>query len=339
MFYLENLEGDFFPFVSDYALEEDTLGNTVLSADIQASETNNEFLKYLSTLWRLTDRNDDFTIVLVDSQNKGKSLTKRIKAIPTWVDKLESTRENVLYEPKSYSLDTLLFIIFYGTGYTYVIEDSFGSIWIEGFGNGDTRLSMLKRVLKRYDAEIEFSQGTCTFKKRIGKEKDVFLHHRVNLSNLSKSVDCQNFYTVATGFGDYKEGAAEESGKGEDWQHHNLKETYVSPLVKLLGEREAPPIKDGRITSVDTMQRALKELVDNSIVITIEANILNLKFKTSVLENRDPIIEIGDVVKLNDDVARIYNQIRAIKKTTKYDHKGNVLNIDYVFSTSDDKNL
>src|SRR5690606_25252281 len=94
--------------------------------------------------------------------------------------------------------------------------------------------------------------------------------YKLNASNISQEIDASEMYTYIRGYGDYEEGT-------EDLEHNaGLIREYTSPLANLIGIREAPPIKDGRITDVGTMDEALKKVVDESLKISVQANIHDL---------------------------------------------------------------
>src|SRR5690625_4577395 len=93
------------------------------------------------------------------------------------------------------------------------------------------------------------------------------------------------------GYGDYED--VEDGG----WENANLVREYTSPLASVIGIRHAPPIKDGRITSQSTMDNQLKTLVDESLKISVSADIHDLRRQGYPLAQP----ELGDRVFLIDE--------------------------------------
>src|SRR5699024_12610479 len=65
-------------------------------------------------------------------------------------------------------------------------------------------------------------------------------------------------------------------GGGDDWQNAKLTREYTSPIASIIGIRHAPPIKNGNITTISQMDAQLKTLVDESLKISITADIHDL---------------------------------------------------------------
>src|SRR5690606_40164277 len=99
--------------------------------------------------------------------------------------------------------------------------------------------------------------------------------HRLNASNIIQEIDASELWTFARGYGDYEDGG--EDGGGGGWQEAKLIREYTSPLAEIIGIRHAPPIKDGRVKVVSAMDKALKELVDESLKISVSADIHDLR--------------------------------------------------------------
>lgn len=332
MYYLEDLDGRTYAVKAIFNVKKDIDGDCVINSEILPNKVNNVFLRRLVPFWKLKNGSETYTIVVSEAKTFGNKLAKNIRAIPEWINKLDSTREHYLTKPGSRTIEALLEIVFANTGYEYEVVGKFDTIWIEGFGNGDSRLECFKRVLSRFDVEF-YLKGTRTIvvQKKIGEKKDAVIHRRLNMSNLSKSIDCENFYTKATGFANYDEGAAEEHPGFEDWEFYKVSETYTSPLAKVIGEREAPPIKDGRIYSSDYLIYKLKEKVDKSIIITVETKVIMMSGRPDPEYKK---INVGDTVLLKDTTIGLSEDIRIVQKNTVEDYNGKVLDIDFVLNTS-----
>src|SRR5699024_4728706 len=103
----------------------------------------------------------------------------------------------------------------------------------------------------------------------------------------------------------------------------NLQMDYTSPLAKIVGKREAPPIKDGRIKKKSTMEQSLKELVDESLMISISTDIHDLRKQGYALAQP----EVGDRVFIIDERIGLEEEIRITDISVTKDWKGNVIDL------------
>src|SRR5699024_5030825 len=134
-------------------------------------------------------------------------------------------------------------------------------------------------------------------------------------------------WTYAKGYGDYEDGES-DSGEG-GWENAKLVREYTSPLADIIGMRHAPPIKDGRVTDKKTMDNALKELVDESLKISLIADIHVLR-KQGYPRAQS---QLGDRVFLIDERIGLDEEIRVIAQSIKRDWKGNILDLNITFGS------
>lgn len=323
--FVRSLDGKEFPVMATHTFDDEINGNMNISMTITPNRANNQFINELSEFWELVD--DDATvykIIYCDERAIGTQPTKTIRAIPKFYDDFNSSRIYPRYEG-SYAVDELFRIVFQDSGYSFRTEGTWNNIRIEGYGDGETRLSMFQRILKRINAEFEFMMNSVTIKSKIGSERDVMYRYRLNASNIVKEVDAQDFYTYAKGFGNYDNEDQEEKG----WENAKLKREYTSPLAKLLGKREAPPIKDGRVKDAKLMDESLKELVDNSIKISVTADLIDLSNQNYPYA----ITKLGDTVWLIDERIGLKEEVRVVKRTITKNWKGEITDINFTFGS------
>src|SRR5699024_6250276 len=118
-----------------------------------------------------------------------------------------------------------------------------------------------------YKCEFHIVGRTVYLESQIGRDTQFMYRHRLNASNIEQEIDANEMWTYAKGYGDYEDGES-DSGEG-GWENAKLVREYTSPLADIIGMRHAPPIKDGRVTDKKTMDNALKELVDESLKISL----------------------------------------------------------------------
>src|SRR5690606_3236708 len=133
--------------------------------------------------------------------------------------------------------------------------------------------------------------------------------HRLNASNIIQEIDASELWTFARGYGDYEDGG--DDGGGGGWQEAKLIREYTSPIAQIIGIRHAPPIKDGRIKDEQTMDEALKRLVDESLKISVSADIHDLRRQGYPLAQP----ELGDRVYLIDERIGLNQEVRVVEMT------------------------
>lgn len=318
--FVRDLQGNEYPMMATYTINDAINGDMDISTDILPNKTNLLFLNELDKLWEIvTDEDVVYKVIYAKMQGVGKTLKKSIRAIPKLYDDLNTTRVYTKYEG-SYSIEELFNIVFKPTDYTHQLVGAWTNIEIEGFGDGDNCLSMFQRVLNRIGAEFTFSGNSVIIREKIGTDSQIMYRHRLNASNIIPEIDAQEYWTYARGFGDFEESKPEEA---------KLKREYTSPLANLLGKREAPPIKDGRVKIAATMDASLKKLVDESIKISVTADLVDLRDKGYPYAQSN----LGDMVTLIDERIGLQEDVRVAARSIKRDWRGNILDLKFTFGT------
>ena len=319
--YVRDLNG------AEYAVMATTLdditlnGDHIIDIELEYNKPNSIFMDEIDKLWEFID-NEGTEFKILNMQKKGVGEWQRIvlKAIPLFFDYLNTDR---IYEEYNGSMTfrRSVEVIFEGTPYNFVIGGTFSAIDWENFGGGETKLKSLERLLKRSGAEIKIVGNNVHFRNLIGEDTNIMYAHRLNASDIVLNVDATEYFTYARGFGDYSDEDGVENAK--------LIREYTSPLASVLGKRHAPPIKDGRIKNVSTMDENLKTLVDDSLKISVEANMHMLK-KQGYSEY---IPEIGDRVFVTDPRIQLDEEVRVINLKIKRDWRGRILDFEATLGT------
>lgn len=327
--YVKDLDGREYAVMATFLIEDELNGNVKFSAVLEPNKPNLLFLNKIEKMWRIVDNDGtEYIIVYTKKKGKGEMSSVEIKAIPKFFDDFDNDR---VYEEYNQSLTAKasLDIIFGGSGYNYILNGDFGAIEWEGFGNGNTRLKMFQDWLNRYNAEFEPPVGnTIYIYNQVGEDLNVMYRHRLNASNIIQEVDATSLWTYAKGYGDYGE-SDEEGETGGNWQDAKLIREYTSPLAKLIGIRHAPPIKDGRIKIASTMDKRLKKLVDESLKISVTADIHDLTrqgYPISQTKNGDRVFLIDERIGLNEEV-------RVVNRKILRNWKNEIINIELTFGS------
>lgn len=323
--YVRDLENIEYITQTTYLIEEELNGNCVFSAKIPPNKVNLTFLNRLSEMWTLVDDNEtEYKVVYLKKQGEGQTLTAEIKAVPKFYDDFDNSRVYEEYN-QSFTANACFATIFNGSGYVYQLNGSYNSLQWEGFGGGSTRLEMFKDALNRYGAEFKVLGKVVTVEPQIGVDLNVMYRHRLNASNIVQEVDASGFWTYAKGYGDF----TEEDG----WQGAKLIREYTSLLASIpgIGVRHAPPLKDGRIKLSATMDSGLKTIVNESLKISVTADIHDLT------KQKYPIAQsgLGDRVFLIDERIGLDAEVRVVNRSVLRDWRGNILDVQLTFGNQD----
>lgn len=323
--YVRDLENNEYITQMSYLIEDELNGNCVFSANIPPNKPNLVFLNRLSEMWALIDDNGtEYKVVYLKKKGEGNTLSADIKAVPKFYDDFDSSRVYEEYN-QSFTANACFATIFNDSGYFYQLNGSYSSLQWEGFGSGSTRLEMFKDALNRYGAEFKVLGRTVTIEPRIGSDLNVMYRHRLNASNIVQETDASGFWTYAKGYGDF----TDEDG----WQGAKLIREYTSPLANIpgIGVRHAPPLKDGRIKLTATMDSSLTTIVNESLKVSVTANIHDLtKQKYPIAQS-----QLGDRVFLIDERIGLNAEVRVVEKRVLRDWRGNILDIQLTFGSQD----
>lgn len=322
--YVIDLEGNEYAIQSTSTNEGEVNGNQSLSAIILPSKVNKAFINDISEMWNVVDHDDvEHKIIYARRRGEGTSLSVEIKAIPLFFDVLDNDRIYKRYD-EHMTAKKAFDRIFKDTGFTYVLVDSFSAVEWEGFGEGETKLETFKRALERYKCEFRIRGNTVYLESQIGRDTQFQYRHRLNASNIVQEIDANEMWTYAKGYGDYGDGEG-----GEDWQEANLEREYTSKLANVIGIRHAPPIKNGNITTKKKMDEELKKLVDESLKISVSADVVDLQKQGYPIAQT----EIGDRVFLIDERIGLDEEVRVVEQSITRNWKGEVTDVSLTFGS------
>lgn len=280
-----------------------------------------KFTKEIEKLWEIDFQNVTYKIIHTKQQTKGNSFYVTVRAIPLfyWDFDKSVMHENFNGSRTAFSAFSM---VFSGTGYNFSLINPSPAVSWQGFGNGSTRLEMFKRLLDRYNYEFYISGKTVYLQHQIGNDTNYVYKYGLNASNVSQSTDATSMFTYIKGFGDFED--------SEDYfEQAKLRLDYTSPLASILGVYEGKPIVDGRITNTETMQNAMQKAVEDSLQISVEGNLHDVRKM-----GYDIAVPLkGDRVWLQDDRLGLETEIRLHTITTTYDVRGEIIGCDVVFGS------
>ena len=319
-----DLEGNEYALQATSTNEGETNGNQSFSATILPTKVNKLFINDIDKLWTVVDHDDvEQKIIHLRKKGEGESLTVEVKGIPLFFDTLDNDR---IYERYDEHMTAQLAFtrIFEDTGFTFVIGGTFAAVEWEGFGDGETKLETFKRALERYKCEFRIVGNIVYLEHQIGNDTNHQYRHKLNASNIVQEVDANELWTYAKGYGDYGDGEG-----GEDWQNAKLTREYTSPIASIVGIRHAPPIKNGNITTKAQMDSQLKTLVDESLKISITADIHDLTRQNYPIAQS----QLGDRVFVIDERIGLDEEVRIVNKSITRNWRGDILDVTLTFGS------
>ncbi|MFD1066700.1 phage tail protein [Oceanobacillus locisalsi] len=322
-----DLEGNEYALQATSTNEGELNGNQSFSCTILPTKVNKLFIEDIAQMWNVVDHDDvEHKIVYSRKKGEGKSLTVDIKAIPLFFDALDGLRDE--YDLNEHLTAERAFNhIFEGTGFGFILNGTFPAVQWEGFGKGgdETKLQTFTRALNRYKAEFRIVGRTIYLENQIGRDTQFMYRYRLNASNIVQEIDAAAYYTYAKGYGDYED--SEEGG----WENAKLKRIYKSPLADIpgIGIKHAPPLKDGRRTDGDALYNDLKTIVDESLKVSVSADIHDLSKQGYPVAQS----ELGDRVFLIDERIQLDDEVRVIFQSVTRNWKGEIININITFGT------
>ena len=319
MLVIRDYSNNEYPLLAVKTVNEDLNGNPVL--ELKIPKQNNLDLKLIDKLWEINYQTVDYKIMYVKQVTKGDSFYLDVRAIPLFYWDFD---KQIVHENKDghYTGVNAFNVVFQNSGYDYALVDSVTAIQIEGFGKGETRLEMFKRLLVRFELEFYIFGKTVYLKKLIGNDTNFQYRYKLNASNVSKSIDASNYFTHIKGFGNFEEGT-------DDYlKDAKLKREYTSPLASLLGVYEGKPILNGKIKHADVMDANLKRAVEESLEISIEGNLQDVR---SIYAEAVPTI--GDRVFLIDERIGLEQEIRIHTLKRTYDINDKLIDCEVTFGS------
>ncbi|WP_080875538.1 phage tail protein [Oceanobacillus timonensis] len=325
--YVRDLNNKEYVVMATIEVDHDLNSDKILTADLEYNKPNSRFLMDLAELWTLVDDDEtEWKIVAVQKQGEGQHIKAQIRAIPKFFDDFNISIVHDLHSG-SMTATRALNIIFADSGYDYVLNGDYSASEWDNFGGGTKRLKMFQDWLNRYGGEFQPPVGNTVFiDEQVGEDKNIMYRHRLNASNIVYDVDASEMYTYIKGYADY-----EGDKQAGDWQDAKLTGDYTSPLANILGIRESEPVKDGRIRNESTLHEKMKKTVDESIKISVTADIHDLRKQGYPIGQTN----VGDRVFLIDERIGFNEEVRIVNQKETKNWKGEIIALDITFGSQD----
>lgn len=325
--YIRDLQGNEYTLFTDFEHTDELNTNDSIRMKIPYDKNHGEFLSQTTDLehWIIGDiiGINKYRIVYSKKITKGNSFYVDIIANPEVIERLDELRLYKRYD--QYITDVQFFnLVFANTPFTVMINGSSASLMWEGVGDGESKLSMFKRGIKRYGFEFKIVGNVVYLYDKIGNDTNYEFRYKLNAANIVKETDSQEFFTAIRGYGNYDQDEKDIDGKAL------LKDTYISPLSSVYGEKWAPPLRDGRVKVAGTLRKEMERIVDESLKISFSADIYDLSRQGYDYQHT----VLGDRVFLVDERIKEDVEVRVVKKEVKYSAKKEIIDLKITFGTT-----
>lgn len=325
--FIRDLQGNEYTLFTGFEHTDELNTNDSIRMKIPYDKNHGEFLSQTTDLehWIIGDiiGINEYRIVYSKKITKGNSFYVDIIANPEVIERLDELRLYKRYD--QYFTDVQFFnLVFANTPFTVMINGSSASLMWEGVGDGESKLSMFKRGIKRYGFEFKIVGNVVYLYDKIGNDTNYEFRYKLNAANIVKETDSQEFFTAIRGYGNYEQDEKDIDGRAL------LKDTYISPLASVYGEKWAPPLRDGRVKVASTLRKEMERIVDESLKISFSADIYDLSRQGYDYQHT----VLGDRVFLVDERIKEDVEVRVVKKEVKYSAKKEISDLKITFGTT-----
>lgn len=321
-----DLNGKHYPVEGTTTLEEQLSSDEKLTVRIPYSENNSKFIDQVSSKWRIKgvkgyDDNTEYIVDIISRSNVGKKPKLELKCTLYGIELMRNKRYYD-YHDTGYSLSGVMNAVFKDIPLTYRIVDDYDhNIEMESFGDGQSVLEIFSTAIELWEMEFVINGSVVEIYKHVVRRPNYILHDNINAKNVNLEEDGTNFYTYVRAYGDINE--------GEPLADAGVSTSYTHPLanVAMIGKKEAPPIKlinndnTSPYASVikSQLEQMAKDLVDNSLKITVTADFIALK------DYPEAFPRIADEITFRATNINYEVIVRLIGITTDRTNKGEIL--------------
>ncbi len=327
--FIRDLKGEEYFLQGVIKHEQEINGDERIDLDIHYTGKNKIFMNQHDDLkmWVILFENKEYRIISTQVKGYGDKYFISVVARLEILDWMKRTR---IYQriDASLTVNEAFNLVFEPDDpFTYQIVDNASSERFEGLGDGETKVEVFKTLIERYGYEINILGNVVYLHSKIGDDANFEYRYKVNSQDITKEVNADDMFTYIQGFGDYSDD--EENVQVAD--KAKLKREYVSPLESVIGHRrEAPAIKDGRVTKVETLDRMMRKVVDESLQISFTADIYDMSNHGYEYQHA----KLGDRVFLVDERIDLDTEIRVVKIVRNVSDTGQILDMEITFGSA-----
>lgn len=273
--------------------------------------TNDKVLHGIDRGWRFRLDDEYYRVTYAKPNDTGRQIEVEFDAVHQFFyDMSKSMVYDTLNGSKPF--ETYLQAIFSGSGYTYNLETTVGSIRKENFGN-KSRLALFNDIIKAAGLEFSVRGHVVRILKQIGTDLSAIVRKDFNMNELKIEKNINSFVTYQRGLGAWKDDEDHSKGRYES--------EYESPLSKIYGRIEAEPVVDERYKETGKLLKRLKENVDKSYKVSVEIDMEDLSHAGYRLSRPNP----GDYIMAINETLGFSQKVRIVSFTSEYDVGSNLI--------------
>ncbi|MGH0614844.1 phage tail spike protein [Bacillus cereus] len=233
-------------------------GEKIISFLILPTEGNQHSFPMVQEEHKVEFKNETYVIKSLTERTIGNTYYKQVECIHDFFVNMINKQKYEVHDGSMQFLDALDFV-FKDTGYQPIAIENFYAKDFQNFGK-DNRLALLKKVLERYKAEISIDKNLVYFRTKIGEDTDFQFRYNFNIKTFERNVDTKNLATYIRGYG-----------------ADGLMREYTSPNKEIFGFIEATQINDDRFTTTEGLDRALREAIQDTPLVSITIDFVDLR--------------------------------------------------------------
>lgn len=233
-------------------------GEKIITFSIFPTTLNSDSFLLVQEESKVEFKGETYIIKSLKEKNKGRKYYKEVECIHDFFVNMINKQKYEVHDGSMQFLDALNFV-FKDTGYQPVAIENFYAKDFQNFGK-DNRLALLKKVLERYKAEMSIDKNQVRFQTKIGEDTDFQFRYNFNIKTFERNVDTKNLGTYIRGYG-----------------ADGLMREYTSPNKDIFGFSEAPQINDDRFTTTEGLDRALREAIQDTPLVSITIDFVDLR--------------------------------------------------------------
>ena len=116
-------------------------------------------------------------------------------------------------------------------------------------------MKLFKKALETFGSEFRIEGKTVYLEREIGSRTDIQFRYGYNVTTLEREVDTKNLTTYVKGYGD------------------GIESEYTSPNAAIYGIIPAEPVRDDRITNMETLEKRMMERINDTPDLKIKVNV------------------------------------------------------------------
>ncbi|AXO92848.1 phage tail protein [Bacillus cereus] len=233
-------------------------GEKIINFLILPTEGNQHSFPMVQEEHKVEFKNETYVIKSLTERTIGNTYYKQVECIHDFFVNMINKQKYEVHDGSMQFLDALNFV-FKDTGYQPIAIENFYAKDFQNFGK-DNRLALLKKVLERYKAEMSIDKNQVKFRTKIGEDTDFQFRYNFNIKTFERNVDTKNLGTYIRGYG-----------------ADGLMREYTSPNKDIFGFIEAPQINDDRFTTTEGLDRALREAIQDTPLVSITIDFVDLR--------------------------------------------------------------